>query len=123
MKKVFKVLILIFLVLFGIGIFFQIKVELYKQKLIDSYNFRYLRNKRSRYTPFVVFFLESKIIKKNKCYFANINLPYQEYEKIMSIRRIPHSEYTLVYNIEYNAYLMYCYYNINDLNCNMVKEN
>ena len=105
------------MILFGFMIFYQIKVEFYKSQLIKKYNFSYLKKHRLRYTPFIIFFIDSKFNKKNKCYFKNINLPYTVYEKENKIVRKDYEEYYIQYNVEFNAYLMYCYHDLDDLNC------
>lgn len=109
--------LLIFIVIFAIGVFFQIKVEVYKTNLIRNYNFNYSKKERLRYTPYIYFVLQSKLLKKNKCYFKNINNIYKMYEK-NNIEREKNEEFYIPYNIEYNAYLLYCYYSFEELDCN-----
>ena len=63
LKKILKILVkiikvfllLIFILIGGIMIYFQIKVETYKNQLIELYDFDYLKRERKRYHPFVVF--------------------------------------------------------------------
>ncbi|KPE49001.1 hypothetical protein AOB46_22360 [Chryseobacterium indologenes] len=117
MKNIRRLLITSLLIVFGIIIIFQIKVEVYKSELIKQYNFNYLNKNRIKYTPFVFFFLQSKLFGKNTCYFRSINIPYEIYEKENGIIRKNYEEYYMLYNIEYNAYLMYCYYELRDLKC------
>lgn len=114
MKKILIISVLFFL---GICSFFQIKVEKYRIDLIKNYNFSYLQQKRVKYTPFIFFYMKSKLLKQNKDYFKIINLPYQNYEKENKIVRKQNEEYELIYNIEYNAYLMYCYCNLKKREC------
>lgn len=105
--KIIKVfLLLIFILIGGIMIYFQIKVETYKNQLIELYDFDYLKRERKRYHPFAVFYLYSKLYDKNREYFGSTRYPYELYDikhNITSDR-----DYILS-NIEYNAYLMYCY--------------
>lgn len=108
--RIIKIIFLLIMLLFiGINIYFQVKVENYKNKLIELYDFDYLRKKRKRYQPFVIFYLYSKGLGKNKEYFRNIDKPYAEYDKKHKIIRKPYESYYMLSNIEYNAYLMYCY--------------
>lgn len=116
-KHLKNIILSISILLISTGIFFQVKVEQYKKQLIEVYDFDYLKKKRKSYIPFVVFFLYSKLFKKNKCYFINIYLPYNEYEKKNNIVRKPNESYEMIFNIENNAYLMYCYYDLKELNC------
>ena len=104
--KIIKVfLLLIFILIGGIMIYFQIKVETYKNQLIEIYDFDYLKRERKRYHPFVVFYLYSKLYCKNKEYFRSIRYPYELY----NIKHNIIMEDSRLSNIEYNAYLMYCY--------------
>ena len=104
--KIIKVfLLLIFILIGGIMIYFQIKVETYKNQLIERYDFDYLKRERKRYHPFVVFYLYSKLYCKNKEYFRSIRYPYELY----NIKHNIIMEDSRLSNIEYNAYLMYCY--------------
>ena len=105
--------IIVVFVIVGISIFFQIKVELYRKELVKIYNFEYLTKERKRYTPFVWFFYESKELGKYKCYWWNIKYPYEDYFKKHNIETSDWKEF----NIEYNAYLMYCYFDLSELNC------
>ena len=104
--KIIKVfLLLLFILIGGIMIYFQIKVETYKNQLIERYDFDYLKRERKRYHPFVVFYLYSKLYDKNREYFRSIRYPYE-------LHNIKHNiimEDSRLSNIEYNAYLMYCY--------------
>ena len=86
-------------------IYFQIKVETYKNQLIELYDFDYLKRERKRYHPFVVFYLYSKLYCKNKEYFRSIRYPYELY----NIKHNIIMEESKLSNIEYDAYLMYCY--------------
>ena len=104
--KIIKVfLLLLFILIGGIMIYFQIKVETYKNQLIELYDFDYLKRERKRYHPFVVFYLYSKLYCKNKEYFRSIHYPYDLYD----IKHNIIMEDSKLSNIEYNAYLMYCY--------------
>ena len=104
--KIIKVfLLLIFILIGGIMIYFQIKVETYKNQIIELYDFDYLKRERKRYHPFVVFYLYSKLNGKNKEYFRSIRYPYELY----NIKHNIIMEDSKLSNIEYNAYLMYCY--------------
>ena len=104
--KIIKVfLLLIFILIGGIMIYFQIKVETYKNQLIEQYDFDYLKRERKRYHPFVVFYLYSKLYDKNREYFRSIRYPYELY----NIKHNIIMEDSRLSNIEYNAYLMYCY--------------
>ena len=104
--KIIKVfLLLIFILIGGIMIYFQIKVETYKNQLIELYDFDYLKKERKRYHPFVVFYLYSKLYDKNREYFRSIRYPYELY----NIKHNIIMEDSRLSNIEYNAYLMYCY--------------
>jgi len=104
--KIIKVfLLLIFILIGGIMIYFQIKVETYKNQLIEIYDFDYLKRERKRYHPFVVFYLYSKLYDKNREYFRSIRYPYELY----NIKHNIIMEDSRLSNIEYNAYLMYCY--------------
>ena len=104
--KIIKVfLLLIFILIGGIMIYFQIKVETYKNQLIERYDFDYLKRERKRYHPFVVFYLYSKLYCKNKEYFRSIRYPYELY----NIKHNIIMEDSRLSNIEYNACLMYCY--------------
>ena len=104
--KIIKVfLLLLFILIGGIMIYFQIKVETYKNQLIERYDFDYLKRERKRYLPFVVFYLYSKLYCKNKEYFRSIRYPYELY----NIKHNIIMEDSRLSNIEYNAYLMYCY--------------
>ena len=104
--KIIKVfLLLIFILIGGIMIYFQIKVETYKNQIIERYDFDYLKRERKRYHPFVVFYLYSKLYCKNKEYFRSIHYPYDLYD----IKHNIIMEDSKLSNIEYNAYLMYCY--------------
>ena len=104
--KIIKVfLLLIFILIGGIMIYFQIKVETYKNQLIERYDFDYLKRERKRYLPFVVFYLYSKGYYKNREYFRSIRYPYELY----NIKHNIIMEDSRLSNIEYNAYLMYCY--------------
>ena len=104
--KIIKVfLLLIFILIGGIMIYFQIKVETYKNQLIELYDFDYLKRERKRYHPFVVFYLYSKLYDKNREYFRSIRYPYELY----NIKHNIIMEDSKLSNIEYNAYLMYCY--------------
>lgn len=104
--KIIKVfLLLLFILIGGIMIYFQIKVETYKNQLIELYDFDYLKRERKRYHPFVVFYLYSKLYCKNKEYFRSIRYPYELY----NIKHNIIMEDSRLSNIEYNAYLMYCY--------------
>ena len=104
--KIIKVfLLLIFILIGGIMIYFQIKVETYKNQLIELYDFDYLKRERKRYHPFVVFYLYSKLYDKNREYFRSIRYPYELY----NIKHNIIMEDSRLSNIEYNAYLMYCY--------------
>ena len=106
--KIIKVfLLLIFILIGGIMIYFQIKVETYKNQLIELYDFDYLKRERKRYHPFVVFYLYSKLYCKNKEYFRSTRYPYELYDIKHNITE-EYRDYILS-NIEYNAYLMYCY--------------
>ena len=108
--KIIKVfLLLIFILIGGIMIYFQIKVETYKNQLIELYDFDYLKRERKRYHPFVVFYLYSKLYCKNKEYFRSIHYPYDLYDIKHNIIRKENESYHVLSNIEYNAYLMYCY--------------
>ena len=104
--KIIKVfLLLLFILIGGIMIYFQIKVETYKNQLIEQYDFDYLKRERKRYHPFVVFYLYSKLYDKNREYFRSIRYPYELY----NIKHNIIMEDSKLSNIEYNAYLMYCY--------------
>ena len=104
--KIIKVfLLLLFILIGGIMIYFQIKVETYKNQLIEQYDFDYLKRERKRYHPFVVFYLYSKLYDKNREYFRSIRYPYELY----NIKHNIIMEDSRLSNIEYNAYLMYCY--------------
>ena len=104
--KIIKVfLLLLFILIGGIMIYFQIKVETYKNQLIELYDFDYLKRERKRYLPFVVFYLYSKGYDKNREYFRSIRYPYELY----NIKHNIIMEDSRLSNIEYNAYLMYCY--------------
>ena len=104
--KIIKVfLLLLFILIGGIMIYFQIKVETYKNQLIELYDFDYLKRERKRYHPFVVFYLYSKLYDKNREYFRSIRYPYELY----NIKHNIIMEDSRLSNIEYNAYLMYCY--------------
>ena len=104
--KIIKVfLLLLFILIGGIMIYFQIKVETYKNQLIERYDFDYLKRERKRYHPFVVFYLYSKLYDKNREYFRSIRYPYELY----NIKHNIIMEDSRLSNIEYNAYLMYCY--------------
>lgn len=104
--KIIKVfLLLIFILIGGIMIYFQIKVETYKNQLIERYDFDYLKRERKRYHPFVVFYLYSKLYDKNREYFRSIRYPYELY----NIKHNIIMEDSRLSNIEYNAYLTYCY--------------
>jgi len=120
-NKIVKILrnivIFFFIIMLSLIIYFQIKVEIYRNDLIKLYNFSYLKRDRIRYVPFVYFLIESKVFNKNKCYFMNISMPYKEYEKVNNIVRKHNEEFFMRFNIEYNAYLMYCYYDIKNLKC------
>ena len=108
--KIIKVfLLLLFILIGGIRIYFQIKVETYKNQLIELYDFDYLKRERKRYHPFVVFYLYSKLYCKNKEYFRSIHYPYDLYDIKHNIIRKENESYHVLSNIEYNAYLMYCY--------------
>ena len=108
--KIIKVfLLLIFILIGGIMIYFQIKVETYKNQLIELYDLDYLKRERKRYHPFVVFYLYSKLYCKNKEYFRSIHYPYDLYDIKHNIIRKENESYHVLSNIEYNAYLMYCY--------------
>ena len=108
--KIIKVfLLLLFILIGGIMIYFQIKVETYKNQLIELYDFDYLKRERKRYHPFVVFYLYSKLYCKNKEYFRSIHYPYDLYDIKHNIIRKENESYHVLSNIEYNAYLMYCY--------------
>lgn len=108
--KIIKVfLLLIFILIGGIMIYFQIKVETYKNQLIELYDFDYLKRERKRYHPFVVFYLYSKLYGKNKEYFRSIHYPYDLYDIKHNIIRKENESYHVLSNIEYNAYLMYSY--------------
>lgn len=117
MKIVKKFVIFLLVTIIGISVYFQIKVELYRTNLDNNYDFSYLKQKRLRYTPLVFFLIQSKLYKKNRCYFTNINIPYTIYEEKNRIIRHNYEEYYIPYNIEYNAYLMYCYYELKELKC------
>ena len=104
--KIIKVfLLLLFILIGGIMMYFQIKVETYKNQLIERYDFDYLNRERKRYHPFVVFYLYSKLYDKNREYFRSIRYPYELY----NIKHNIIMEDSKLSNIEYNAYLMYCY--------------
>ena len=108
--KIIKVfLLLLFILIGGIMIYFQIKVETYKNQLIELYDFDYLKRERKRYHPFVVFYLYSKLYGKNKEYFRSNHYPYDLYDIKHNIIRKDNESYYVLSNIEYNAYLMYCY--------------
>ena len=108
--KIIKVfLLLLFILIGGIMIYFQIKVETYKNQLIERYDFDYLKRERKRYLPFVVFYLYSKGYGKNKEYFRSNHYPYDLYDIKHNIIRKENESYHVLSNIEYNAYLMYCY--------------
>ena len=108
--KIIKVfLLLLFILIGGIMIYFQIKVETYKNQLIELYDFDYLKRERKRYHPFVVFYLYSKLYCKNKESFRSIHYPYDLYDIKHNIIRKENESYHVLSNIEYNAYLMYCY--------------
>ena len=109
--------IIVVFVIFGIFTFFQIKVELYRKELVKMYNFEYLTKERKRYTPFVWFFYESKELGKYKCYWWNIRYPYEDYYRKHNIEWKMGETYYEEFNIEYNAYLMYCYFDLPELNC------
>lgn len=116
MIKVIKIfLLIVFITIASISIYFQIRVEFYKNKLIELYDFDYLKRKRKSYLPFIVFYIYSKGYGKNKEYFRNINIPYEEYDRKHNIIRKPYEGYYMLSNIENNAYLMYCYYNSEEL--------
>ena len=107
--KIIKVfLLLLFILIGGIMIYFQIKVETYKNQLIELYDFDYLKRERKRYHPFVVFYLYSKLYGKYKEYFRSTRYPYELYDIKHNIIKEEYRDYILS-NIEYNAYLMYCY--------------
>ena len=76
--KIIKVfLLLLFILIGGIMIYFQIKVETYKNQLIELYDFDYLKRERKRYHPFVVFYL-----------FQRTLLPLLRSFKIITIHQI-----------------------------------
>lgn len=122
MIKVIKIFLLLVFIIIGIVIiYFQIKVETYKNQLIELYDFDYLKKERKSYLPFVIFYLYSKgYNNNNKEYFRNIRYPYREYDRKNNIIRKPYEEYYMLSNIEFNAYLMYCYGNKGD-NSNIVR--
>lgn len=121
MIKVIKIFLLLVFIIIGIVIiYFQIKVETYKNQLIELYDFDYLKKERKSYLPFVIFYLYSKGYNNNKEYFRNIRYPYREYDRKNNIIRKPYEEYYMLSNIEFNAYLMYCYGNKGD-NSNIVR--
>jgi len=80
-------------------------ILIYKNQIIERYDFDYLKRERKRYLPFVVFYLYSKGYDKNREYFRSIRYPYELY----NIKHNIIMEDSRLSNIEYNAYLMYCY--------------
>ena len=92
--KIIKVfLLLLFILIGGIMIYFQIKVETYKNQIIELYDFDYLKRERKRYHPFVVFYLYSKLYCKNKEYFRSIHYPYDLYDIKHNIIRKENESY------------------------------
>ena len=96
-KTVLTILLAILLI---VGFSYQIKVESFKNKLNDEYSL-FVNKDRVKYTPFVIFYIESKLSDKNNVYWDSIHEPYFK-KKI---------DGNYIFNFEYNAYLMYCFYN------------
>lgn len=85
-------------------IFYQIKAERYLTDIQNEYAF-FDNQKRISYEPFVWFYLRSKIwqINNNRIYWQSIYMPYKEKELL--------GKYDfLVFNIEFNAYAIKCFY-------------
>ena len=104
-RNLFYVFLLIVLT---VSIFYQIKVEVYKNELIREYNF-YSDSKRLSWQPFALFYIESKKWKKNdnRKYWQCLYKSYKD-KGIMN-------EEELLFNIEFNAYLTKCYYRKDEL--------
>ncbi len=105
-KTIYKLLLLFFAFLLIISIIYQIKAEQYKCDLIENHIFH--KRDRTKFKPFVIFYVESKLFGKHKKSWVNSNSTHSEYE--LTQNRKPGDTYTIPYNIEYNAYLRYCYY-------------
>ena len=107
MKYLIKCLAIIFVVLFVTATVCQIKAENYKNDLIKEYNF-FSNRERISYKPVVIFYIESKLFGRHQNSWADSNEAYYEYGVIKN--KESGNTYTLIANIEYNAYLRYCYY-------------
>jgi hypothetical protein len=114
MLKVIILISLLFLITVIIGL--QFKAEFYKNEINQHYGF-YIKRKRISYKPFFVFYLESKALKNSyyNIYWDTINLPYEENELFGK-------NYTLWFNIQYNAYLMYCFYDRKELELYQIQK-
>lgn len=109
-KIITRLLLSIIVLLLIISIFFQFKVENYKRQLMSEYKF-YENKERIRHTPFVIFYFNSKVLNKHKIFWNSINDIY--YKNKVFEEGIKESK--VVYNIEYNAYLNYCFFKKEEL--------
>lgn len=113
MKKILNYFIIISVILiFSILLLFQIKAESYKNKVNNRYGF-YINKERIRYTPFIFFYINSKVFEKHKIHWNKMNNIYYE-NKVFTKNKRNSKTYEIIYNIEYNAYLNYCFFNEKD---------
>lgn len=115
--KILKVILWIFFFCILVAVIgLQYKAESYKKEINQRYGF-YINRKRISYKPFFVFYLKSKGFSDSyyNIYWDTINLPYEEKELLRN-------GYTLLYNIQYNAYLMYCFYDRKELELYQIQK-
>ena len=99
-------LLVIFLL---VTLLLQYQAESYRIELQHKYGF-YLGRERLSFVPFLVFYHRSKESDNHSMdiYWDSINLPYEQ-------NKLLKDGNTLYYNISYNAYLMYCYYSLDEI--------
>lgn len=99
MEKILKTILLaLILLIIIISVFFQIKAETYINDTKEKYGV-FVYKERERYKPFILFILESNILKKHKFYWKTMDNPYKEVGLYEGYTVIP----------MYSAYINYCY--------------
>lgn len=104
-KSVNLLILLILLILIG----FQIDAEVYRKKIDIQYSF-FENRKRISYKPFFWFYIQSRGLREPSynIYWDSINLPYEQ-------KDLFGKDKVLLFNIQYNAYFLYCYYTREEL--------
>ena len=114
-KIICSVFIVIILICCFIGLLFQKRAEDYLHYTRDNYGI-FLR-KRIKYTPFVIFYIKGRHdINYRKQYAKYIECPYIEKGMMEGY----------IFNHTYGAYLMYCFYTIEEMeemDCSLPNDN